>query len=329
MQEAWFAKWPKQANVGLPLPTDKSAPKLTDAELVLLGAAIQTRKSKLENWFRYQRKKVGNADSAGPVNGAMAKTIKSLFNLTPSKRKRAPQTIQVFQKHNAELIAESLTVKGYAALKSTADNADNWTDEADGSAAADLKSRKSAAMRVRTRVINALWKQASQEEKDACDEAVREETEKLRAATLQEEAEPKIKTAMDFQDGIDAVDFVAAEVQKGIFNAAGWVSMLITGGPNPRLGGELSVKIICFGETSAGNDFEDSCIDFDKNVVEPFEGFMRHYYTAEECQSRALPTRPSTSNAERVAHITPPAPAPPVDPRKPKRSGQRRANCLP
>ncbi|KAJ7692013.1 hypothetical protein B0H16DRAFT_1486581 [Mycena metata] len=49
--------------------------------------------------------------------------------------------------------------------------------------------------------------------------------------------------------------------------------MTILGGPNPRMNGELTLKIICFGETPAGNDFEETCVNFNENVVEPFEGF--------------------------------------------------------
>lgn len=36
---------------------------------------------------------------------------------------------------------------------------------------------------------------------------------------------------------------------------------------------------ICFGETPAGNDFEQSCINFDTNVVEPFEAFLRNVFS--------------------------------------------------
>lgn len=41
----------------------------------------------------------------------------------------------------------------------------------------------------------------------------------------------------------------------------------------------LLVHSICHGTTPAGNDFEDSCVDFDKNVVEAFEGFLQQVFS--------------------------------------------------
>jgi hypothetical protein len=39
------------------------------------------------------------------------------------------------------------------------------------------------------------------------------------------------------------------------------------------------VTSICHGTTPAGNDFEDSCVDFDKNVIEAFEGFLQQVFS--------------------------------------------------
>jgi hypothetical protein len=83
------------------------------------------------------------------------------------------------------------------------------------------------------------------------------------------------------------------KVHGAAYAASNWVGMTIVGGPNPRLGGELSMKMyivsalgschqltnvcfsICHGETPEGNDFQDSCIDFNKHIVEAFEGFLQ------------------------------------------------------
>jgi hypothetical protein len=39
------------------------------------------------------------------------------------------------------------------------------------------------------------------------------------------------------------------------------------------------IASICHGTTPAGNDFEDSCVNFDKNVVEAFEGFLQQVFS--------------------------------------------------
>lgn len=43
-EEAWFARFPEQEQLGLPLPNDASAPVLTREQVGQLGAAITTRK---------------------------------------------------------------------------------------------------------------------------------------------------------------------------------------------------------------------------------------------------------------------------------------------
>ncbi|KAJ7709119.1 hypothetical protein B0H14DRAFT_3525323 [Mycena olivaceomarginata] len=56
MMEAWFAEFPEHEQLGLRLPTDQDATPLTEVELALLGAAIETQRSKLKNWFRNRQR---------------------------------------------------------------------------------------------------------------------------------------------------------------------------------------------------------------------------------------------------------------------------------
>jgi hypothetical protein len=72
MMEAWFAEFPEHEQLGLRLPTDQDAMPLTEVELALLGAAIETQRSvsrsnqilggrrifgqKLKNWFRNRQR---------------------------------------------------------------------------------------------------------------------------------------------------------------------------------------------------------------------------------------------------------------------------------
>ncbi|KAJ7347680.1 hypothetical protein DFH08DRAFT_960112 [Mycena albidolilacea] len=86
------------------------------------------------------------------------------------------------------------------------------------------------------------------------------------------------------------------------------------------MGGALSMKIICHGTTPAGNNFKDSCVDFDKNVVEAFEGFLQQVFTPEECLARTLEVKtPNANDASRPATVIhSPAPPPTALAAKPK-----------
>jgi hypothetical protein len=55
MRQAFFAKFPEHVNLGLPLPTDQTAPKLTDEELAILKDAIESRKSVCDVYFAWPR----------------------------------------------------------------------------------------------------------------------------------------------------------------------------------------------------------------------------------------------------------------------------------
>ncbi|KAJ6486557.1 hypothetical protein C8R47DRAFT_1216657 [Mycena vitilis] len=328
MHEAWFTQNPEQAVLGLPLPNDPTARALTPDEMKVLGAATVVRKGQLGNWFNNNSKKLGRVDTVSTTSsGVMAAAIKSLFKLggTP-KRTRAHQEIEIFQKRNKALIEAELVAEGYHELTvPDEEEEDDFTDEADGSEAAVKKSLKSQRMRLRTRVVNALWVAASPEEKAAVAAEVEAEKKEMREKELNEEAkETDKKSPTELQAGIDALDTVFSGVQKAAFDASGWVSMTIMGGPNPRMGGEFTLKIVCCGETPAGNDFEDCCVNFDGNVLEPFEGFLRQTYTAEQRAACAFPTVPSTSDAPRIPRAVPPPPPPAVAPKPKKKTGKKK-----
>ncbi|KAJ6471704.1 hypothetical protein DFH09DRAFT_1476105 [Mycena vulgaris] len=312
MIEAWFRRWPEHTLLGLALPNDPSARPLTANELATLGAAIQARRRKLENWFRYQRKKVGNA-SAPTATASM----RNMFKLSGMKKRRAHQPIEIFQKMHKDTIIARLDSEGYNALNEAAmaEEVDDWENEAEDTSAARLKQAKSDRMRLRTRVVQAMWAEASEEERAAAEAEVAREKEVIRAEELaMEELDasiPRSRTPGEIQDGVDRIESVFKEVHSAIYNAAGWVGMSISAGPNPRLGGDISLKIICFGDTPAGNDFEDSCVDFDKNVIETFEAFARSCFTLEERQARAFPARTEPPSAEsRLPRDVPTAEAP-------------------
>ncbi|KAJ7089383.1 hypothetical protein C8R44DRAFT_751398 [Mycena epipterygia] len=281
LHDAWFRRWPENAALGLPLPDD----------LATLGAAIQVKKGKLENWFRNQRKKIGSATA--PMGSAFkgGALLRKMFKMNAPKRRRTHQPIELFQKQYPNLIAAVLKEAGYNELVDKAER-----------------------MRVRMRVVRALWDEVSPEVVSEIEVAVDREKDEIREEELREEmadtTQPKKLSPRDLQDGIDSLESVYTQVHKATYHATGWVGMTILGGPNPRMGGELSLKMqvrfwhspfLCFGETPAGHDFEESCVDFDKSVWDPFEDFLRASFTSQERAERALPVR-GVSSGEPSLH---------------------------
>ncbi|KAK7039795.1 hypothetical protein R3P38DRAFT_3391214 [Favolaschia claudopus] len=318
--KAWFAKFSEHAGLGLPVPGSKDARPLTEAENKLVGEAISTKKAKIVNWFRNNRAKLVSATN-GAADTAMAGLLNRILKLGPQKKQRAHQAIEVFQKRNPELIKAALVDAGYDLLNKTGDDdeEDDWTDESDDSPAARLKMNKSDRVRLRTRVVHALWKEVSPEEREAVMEDLAAEKakahEKAAAAGAQEGTESP-GTPTERQEGIDALETLVAAVHKVIYQATGWVGMTIVGGPNPRLNGELTLKVICFGETPEGNDFEACYPEFNANVLQAFQDFIRLCFSEDDCSFAAMPTTlPSVSDGRAVHRVNPetteaPTPAP-------------------
>lgn len=190
-----------------------------------------------------------------------------MLEIKPKSKKRAHQAIEVFQTRNRELIKTALITEGYGALGARDDDEDedDWTDESDGTEAARIKSTKSARMRMRTRVVSALWKEASPEEREEVLAQVEQEKVDIREAELRdEEASAAPRTPAQLQEyllsvrvllpsfahrlfsGIDGLETFIASVLKAIYGGSGWVGFSVVGGPNPRMGGELSMKMCAF-----------------------------------------------------------------------------------
>ncbi|KAJ7702495.1 hypothetical protein B0H16DRAFT_1483190 [Mycena metata] len=292
---------------------------LTANELATVGAAIKERKNKLENWFRNQRNKVNRANG-GPTaaGGSTAAKIQTMFNLAAPRRRRIHQPVEIFQRRNPQFVKLALTDAGYNDLANHPDKADDFTDEAAGTPEAQKKSLRSLRMRFRTRVVNALWADVSDEERAA----VMAELEKEKAEAQKEEEERQAqtaaeRTAAEYQDGIDALDSVFADVHKAAYKAAGWVGMTIVASAS--------------GETPSGNNFEQCCVNFEDDVVKPFEGFVQMCFSlknpsaAQQCASRSMPTDTATTDVPRLPRV----PAPPVAAPPAKKSKKRKSKKLP
>ncbi|KAK7053969.1 hypothetical protein R3P38DRAFT_2761739 [Favolaschia claudopus] len=305
MYEDFFKAFPEQAELGLPLPSEVNGRELTADEEKRLGEALAKRKKQLDNWFHNSRKKTDSV-----VDVTSTKTMAIILRLLQlqGKGKRAHRPVEVFQLRNRDTVKVALTAAGYDGLlaENIEDDEDDWTDESEDSPAARLKTKKSKLMRLRTRVIAALWADTSEEERSAVEEAVEEEKRLLE----DENSEEAITDIWARLEGIDSIETAVVHIHKALYAATKWVGFTILGGPHPRLKGQLSLKVICHGKTPMGNDFEDVCVGFDDNIIKPFSDFLRLVYSAKDCAEFELPAAASSTSTPAQASTDPAADSP-------------------
>ncbi|KAJ7699073.1 hypothetical protein B0H17DRAFT_1196647 [Mycena rosella] len=335
MHEGWFARFPEQAELGLPLPSDATAPPLTDPQMAVLGAAIEKRKKQLNSWIRRERLKIrgGNAgkkNKKSPLAQFLAKKMRPVG-------RRVHHPVEIFQMRNKGRIRAKLTERGHDSLNEAARRAakegSNDSDDEEETLEeqeAHAKASRSERMRMRTSVVAELWRDASEEERQAVSrEIAREKAELDRQRRKEEEesGERSAPTPTEYQGGVDALDELFESVHALSLETSGWVGLSILGGPTPREGGATTVKVICSGETLAGNSFSDACADFEQEIVGRFKVFLDRVFPVSDCLKRAIEQDPvpETQPVELSVDVTVPPP-PPLPPkpkrvRKPKKTG--------
>ncbi|KAJ7096923.1 hypothetical protein C8R44DRAFT_889516 [Mycena epipterygia] len=284
MYEAWFHTFPEQGFLGWALP-GPDAPSLTAEEHTVLGAAIVARKKKLENYFRNNSTKVqtGSAKHQKSELGL----ARALFHAKPA-RERVHKASEIFQIRNNALIRRECEREGYNEFDGEAMSKtnDNWVNEDDEVTVARTKEAAAIRMRIRTRVVNALFAEASDEELAAIADVI--EREKAGEIVRASEDEEVTRTPAEYQASIEESWEVIKKVHKIVEEKTGWYGMTIWGGPNPRLGGALSMKCVSFGLSPAGNDFEASHASFDTSVTTPFQQHLKRCFPLSVRQERAL-----------------------------------------
>ncbi|KAJ6555100.1 hypothetical protein DFH09DRAFT_1085052 [Mycena vulgaris] len=138
-------------------------------------------------------------------------------------------------------------------------------------------------MQMRSGVVSELWANTSSEEREAVRAEISREKAALavewrRAEERLEEANGK-KTPEEYQDGVDGIDELFEEAHALTIDTSGWVGITLLGRPTPRLGGECTVKIICSGETPAGNSFAEACEDFEQGLLGRFKLFVERVFS--------------------------------------------------
>jgi hypothetical protein len=118
--------------------------------------------------------------------------VQRILKLSVPTRQRAHKHVEIFQIRNAELIRDKLAEEGHNDIPdSVGDDTDDWTDESQDTPEALKKRRKSERMRIRTRIVQALWAEAEEEERKAVEEEVEKEKKEMREEELRREDEVK------------------------------------------------------------------------------------------------------------------------------------------
>ncbi|KAJ6549642.1 hypothetical protein B0H10DRAFT_1968992 [Mycena sp. CBHHK59/15] len=286
MFEGYFATFPPHAKLGLPTPSDLGdAPMLTDAQMDMLGDAMRKKR-------RHKRSRMV---SVGALQRRSESSLaNALFKLKPMRHRRH-QPIEIFQKQNPDLINAALDEAGYNGIneEQMSKEVDGWIDESEESHNERVRGAKSERMRLRTRVVKALWDEASVDERARCEKIAEKEREK---PLVEESAEDDEPTPAEYQLAIDECGDIFAKIHSLVMSKAGWCGITIIGGPNPRLNGELSMKIICHGVSPAGNDFQSSHSTFDTSLTVPFQQWLRRVYPMDVRRARAATIPDDGSN---------------------------------
>ncbi|KAJ7017667.1 hypothetical protein C8F04DRAFT_1278995 [Mycena alexandri] len=306
MQQAWFAENPEEALLGLPgLDAEGNAPDLTAEQSACLGAAQLKRMDKLENWFRNHSKKVNTVTA---TQRSAEESLASLLFEKKEPRQRPLRAIERFQKMYPKEVDTALEEAGFY----DASERDISDDLLENESREDGKQRQierlSARMKIRTRVVRALYDDLSDEGKESIEEMMEQEKKEF-AERGKNKPPPElaadgtaIRRPEQYQVAIDEAPEVLVKVHRAIQLKTGWSGFTVLGGPNPRYGGGLSMKVVSFGKTVAGNDFETAHVAFDDAVSKPFQAFLKRSFPLAVRRGRALQTVE-----------TPDVPLPPLD----------------
>ncbi|KAJ7280887.1 hypothetical protein C8J57DRAFT_1711843 [Mycena rebaudengoi] len=321
VQEAWFRQFPEEPMLGLPTPGTEDTVPLTDEQLLAVGEAISTRKGQLDNWFRYQRAKMIKIGSAVHQNSLSGSSLASALFTSKPKRQRRHQPLEVYQKQHGDKIREALTKAGYDQLNEGSMSS-GIVDENDVEQIGRIKTARALRMQMRTQIIKEMWDGESEEERARCTKVAEDEPQT--STSSQRTPGEEDRTPKEFQIAIDQLDDVLVKVHGAIESMAGWKGFTVMGGPNPGMNGSLTVKITCFGVSSAGNNFRDSHPSWEESVSRPFGEWLKRSFSSSVRRARAAITDESTEDSEETTATDAPA-AKAKKPRRPKRIPKRQA----
>ncbi|KAJ7158026.1 hypothetical protein C8R43DRAFT_1125166 [Mycena crocata] len=299
--EEWFQHFSEEARMGLAGVVKNK--EQTEA----VGAALLKRKSQLVSWLRYHSSKV----NASPVVGVREDSLANDLFKKHAPRRRAHRPIELFQKRNSALIDTALDAAGFFEMNEAhaAATLAGWAEESAEEQKVRMKAAQVERMTVRTRVVDELFSEVTEDEMRCIEELIEEEKRVLALVSKggkkglkeqeRQDAEDAARepTPDEYQMAIDESPEVMARVHRALAKKTGWYGITIYGGPNPRFGGGLSMKTVCFGRTPAGNDFEAAHGSFDDSISKHFQAFLKRSFPAEIRRARAAQQLEETVDA--------------------------------
>ncbi|KAJ7044260.1 hypothetical protein C8F04DRAFT_1250202 [Mycena alexandri] len=324
LEARWFAEFPVEANLGLPLPLPKINPlrsqavPLTSEQTAALATETQKYKDRLKAWMRY-RDRLRAAGVAPTVPAGSTKKMCSLFlALRQPKTTRPIRDIETYQTMFREKIRGEVMNRGYGdlneeaeaertalaesialatlALATPASSSAVMTEEElqDAELIADnlslqrvLKNRSQRMSLYRVTSVE-MYEGESDEIKSQV-EAATAKANAERDAGKDRAEDDASRTPLEFQHGIDQLGAVFSKVHEAVMQETGWFGMTFIGGPMPRRGGQISTKTICFGETPNKHLFSDAHPNFEADIKVPFNQFLKRAFPHDVRDARGFP----------------------------------------
>ncbi|KAJ7898040.1 hypothetical protein B0H13DRAFT_2521193 [Mycena leptocephala] len=292
LEEEWFACWPPEDELKLPVHTPTSDP-WTPEQTQALGDATKVTKARLPTWMHYQ----DAHHNQGSGTTSTGKKQKSLFKILKDSRLYKTKIQQGvlecgYGEPNEGAEGEPVATQASAAQPAPGGVQVLMPDElvaaeltADLLSIQRVQQNHAARMSIwRTTSIDMLAVE-SEEVKSEVAAATAEENERRVDAVSDDDED---KTPEEYQHAIDQLGAVYAKVHAATMEETGWYGITLLGGPMPRHGGQISTKTICFGLTPHGNDFASSTPQFlDFGVA--FQQWTKRAFPHEVRDARGIP----------------------------------------
>ncbi|KAJ7264657.1 hypothetical protein C8J57DRAFT_1718542 [Mycena rebaudengoi] len=300
MERDWFKEWPVEADLGMPLPqviaegeaeAEVEVAPVSDEDKRAIGAATADRKKKLRGWFNNRSQKEKN--KGGTVKAAQLGEVAAVLfkgGITKTKKKRAKQPIELFQKRYPQRIEAEMQNAGIEDtefLLSLAPD-ESGTPEADDADEDAVEKRlqerlKSARLKLRREVTRRLYDELGEEEQleiETMSEAMKAGAKK-RAQEMpdgEEPEEPAERTPEEYQAEIDALPGILREVHATIER-------------------KIMSKTYCFGVSPAGNTLVQAIPEWEEVITKKMGAWLARCNPRELRKSRAITAQAAVADA--------------------------------
>ncbi|PPQ76153.1 hypothetical protein CVT24_006578 [Panaeolus cyanescens] len=258
---------------------------------------IKSLKAKIQCWLNYRYIK----DHAAVTKRDVAmrdNPFANLFFILDGKPRKKP----------VKKSAINLWSRGHT--KSIEEEAQDRVKRQGGNMARDLVG-------IRAAVKKEMFDELDQEDQAHYEFLSKEEHKGAVAQWTEDQASNAPSTTPEArQQCIDDLNRVVLPMLDAICAATGWTASFIAGGPEPKQGGQLSMKVLHSGTTSGETKLDWGRAEHEElpKVVYPlFAKFLKKCYTVKECQSRALLiSEPRDAEAGSNSQPNAPPPLPPL-----------------